>query len=561
MKRELVKTACFGLSLCTILLYAVNVCGEQRAALIIGISQYRDINIRDLKYADSDAKELKSTLTLIGGYDQNNIILLTNTDATSQNIRNAFRRLNEICKTNNIKDVLIFYSGHGVLAGKEKTSDFRKIGAGAREFLAPADADLADTYILSDGSQANDTFLKREWLASQVANLAAKSVTLLIDSCHSGIPDFEGLVRDNMRGQFNPSTVGVQENLKGIKVYARDSGRADTTNQVALISASAEKDYSMEFETLNHGAMSYALLKNIREIEKQTELGNVVQVTVGKLYESINATFYSTAVEGQLLVNYHKPQMFVMPNIDSINQIIFCSIKGTQPKPIPPKFPERAPEPPAAVVQKPAPEITPPPPSAAIQQPPPAPPTVAAPKPPPAPVVTAEKPPPEPAAPKGWIRLETIPAGADITLDGSPATQRTNALLELTAGRHLIVLQLPGSSYRHVMTVDIEPGKQTNQLIDLRGDLSVHAILKEAPQQPGPQIDVYLDGQYLGKSDLDKREIIAGTHELMVKYKEVTKTKSVEIRPASPLLVRYIIVQEKGPQKPTLQDSARDVVF
>lgn len=539
MKKGPFKIACFGLILCAILLSAVNVCAEQRAALIIGISQYRDINIRDLKYADADANELKSTLMLIGGYDQKNIILLTNADATNQNIRNAFRRLNEISKKNNIKDVLIFYSGHGVLAGKENTADFRKIGAGSREFLAPADADLSDTYILSDGiSQANDTFIKREWLASQVAGLEAKSVTLLIDSCHSGIPDFEGLVRDNMRGQLKASTFGIQENLKGIKVYGRGSARSDTANQVALISASSEKDYSMEFETLNHGAMSYALLKNIREMEKQTELGDVISVTVGQLYESINNTFYTTAVEGQLLVNYHKPQMFIMPNIDSLNQIIFCSIKGVKPKPIPPKFPEQAPEPPPVVAIKPPLEPSPAP-----------------------PVVAAPKPPPEPAILTGWIKLESMPAGADITIDGVSTEKRTNAVLELPAGQHLIVLQLPESAYRHVMTVDIKPGTQTHQRIDLRGGLSVHAVLKEAPDRPGPQIDVYLDGQYLGKSNLDKRDITAGTHELMVKYKEVIKTKSIEVRPLSPLLVRYIIVQEKAPQKPTLQDSARDVVF
>jgi len=538
MKKGLFKTACLGLILCAILLHAVNVCAEQRAALIIGISQYRDINIRDLKYSDADANELKSTLTLIGGYDQKNIILLTNAEATSQNIRNSFRRLNEICKKNNIKNVLIFYSGHGVLAGKGNTADFRKIGISAREFLAPADADLNDTYILSDGSQVNDTFIKREWLASQVAGLEAKSVTILIDSCHSGIPDFEGLVRDNMQGRLKPSTFGVQENLKGIKVYAIESVRSDTAKQVALISASAEKDYSMEFETLNHGAMTYALLTNIREMEKQTEVGDVIQVTVGQVYESINQTFYTTAVEGQLLVNYHKPQMFIMPNVDSINQIVFFSIKGIKPKPIPPKFPEQVPEPPPVVAIKPP------------LEPPPAPPVVAAPK-----------PPPEPAILTGWIKLESIPAGAGITIDGVSTEKRTNAVLELPAGQHLIVLQLPGSAYRHVMTVDIKTGTQTHQIIDLRGDLSVHAVLKEAPDRPGPQIDVYLDGQYLGKSNLDKRDITAGTHELMVKYKEVIKTKSIEVRPLSPLLVRYIIVQEKAPQKPTLQDSARDVVF
>lgn len=538
MKKGLFNTACFGLILCAILLHAANVCAEQRAALIIGISQYRDINIRDLKYSDADANELKSTLTLIGGYDQKNIILLTNAEATSQNIRNSFRRLNEICKKNNIKNVLIFYSGHGVLAGKDKTANFRKIGISAREFLAPADADLNDTYILSDGSQANDTFIKREWLASQVAGLEAKLVTILIDSCHSGIPDFEGLVRDNMQGQLKPSTFGAQENFKGIKVYAIESARSDTAKQVALISASAEKDYSMEFETLNHGAMTYALLTNIREMEKQTEVGDVIQVTVGQVYESINKTFYTTAVEGQLLVNYHKPQMFIMPNVDSINQIVFFSVKGIKPKPIPPKFPEQVPEPPPVVAIKPP------------LEPPPAPPVVAAPK-----------PPPEPAILTGWIQLESIPAGADITIDGVSTAKRTNAVLELPAGQHLIVLQLPESAYRHVMTVDIKPGTQTHQIIDLRGGLSVHAVLKEAPDRPGPQIDVYLDGQYLGKSNLDKRDITAGTHELMVKYKEVTKTKSIEVRPLSPLLVRYIIVQEKAPQKPTLQDSARDVVF
>ncbi len=525
MKNESIKTICLGLVICTISLCAAGVSGEERAALIIGISQYSDISIRDLQYADSDANELNSTLALVGGYDQENIILLTNFEATKKNIRNAFRQLTDICRKKNIKDILIFYSGHGVLAGKDQTADFRKIGAGSREFWAPSDADLSDTYSLSDGSRANDTFIKREWLASQIVKLEAKSITLLIDSCHSGIPNFEDLVRDNMRGQLNSTPSSLQQNSKGIKVYAEGPALSVGASKIALISATSEKDASREFDTLNHGAMSFALLKNIRTMEEQAEPGAVNHVTVRQLFDGINQIFYTTSVEGNLLVSYHKPQMFVMPDADSLDQITVYSVKGPKPVPIP-KLPMEPPPPPPLIAKKPLPE-----------------------------------PLPEPAIPAGRIELETIPTGATISIDGSPINKRTNASVELAAGKHLIVLQLPESSYRHVLTVEVKPGTLTHRIIDLRGDLRVQTVLKKTPHLAAPKIDVYLDGRYLGKSNLQQKRIVAGTHQLMVKYKEVTKTKSIEIRPLSPLLVRYSIVKKKVLKKPTLQDSAGDVLF
>jgi len=530
--RDLFRITMYTILIGIIVLNASNASSRERAALIIGISQYTDINIRDLKYADSDAHELSGTLALLGGYSINNILLLTNQNATKKNIRNSFRGLTKICKKNEISEVLIFFSGHGVLTGKGEASDFKKVGVSSREFLTPTDADLSDTYFLSDGSQANDTFIKREWLANQIASIPADAITLVIDACHSGIPDLEMLVRDNMKGCPNKSFAINTGNTKGIRVYARQPEVATVYKKIALISASSEKSASLEFDSLNHGAMSYALLKNIRAIKQRVPPGETTDVSVGQLYKGISETFHSTRVKGHLLASYHKPQMYIMPTLASMNQVFFCKVKG--PKVIPKIAPAIKPIPPSAPKPKPTPKPVP--------------------KPKPKPVL-------KPISLTGKLLIKTKPAGANITVDGSMLRQKTNSEIDLSVGKHLIVLQLPGSSYRHILNITITPDARIREVIDLRGDLRVLAVLKKTPRKKAPKIDVYLDGKHIGKSDLKKRNIRAGTHQLMVKYKGVTKAKSIEIRPQSPLLVRYFIIKKEVQKKETIQDSAGSVVF
>lgn len=92
--------------------------GPRRYAVVIGINDYADSKIPDLKYAESDAKSLYATLTnpKIGKFPKNNVTLLLGKAATPSAIKAAFWKLRGIGKDDL---VIIFYSGHGAKEGDE----------------------------------------------------------------------------------------------------------------------------------------------------------------------------------------------------------------------------------------------------------------------------------------------------------------------------------------------------------------------------------------------------------------------------------------------------------
>jgi tetratricopeptide (TPR) repeat protein len=82
-------------------------------AVIVGISDYQDEEISDLKYAHLDAEKFKAYLTSPEGglVPENNIELLQNQEATQAQIMNALNQL--AAKAQEGDQVFIYFSGHG----------------------------------------------------------------------------------------------------------------------------------------------------------------------------------------------------------------------------------------------------------------------------------------------------------------------------------------------------------------------------------------------------------------------------------------------------------------
>ena len=90
----------------------------QRHAVVIGISDYADQAIPDLKYAESDARAVYDTLTdpKVGRFPKSNVSLLLGKAATPQAIRAALGKF----RTTRPDDlVVIFYAGHAAGQGDE----------------------------------------------------------------------------------------------------------------------------------------------------------------------------------------------------------------------------------------------------------------------------------------------------------------------------------------------------------------------------------------------------------------------------------------------------------
>jgi formylglycine-generating enzyme required for sulfatase activity/TolB-like protein len=97
---------------------AIHAAGPQRHAVIIGINDYADPAIPDLKYAESDAKAVYDTLTdpAVGKFPKENVAMLLGKDATNDKIKAALYKLRGVGKDDL---VVVFYSGHGAKEGDE----------------------------------------------------------------------------------------------------------------------------------------------------------------------------------------------------------------------------------------------------------------------------------------------------------------------------------------------------------------------------------------------------------------------------------------------------------
>ena len=139
---------------------------DQSWALLIGIDKYQ--NVRTLDYAVKDAQDIQSMLIDKFNFQQDNIVLLKNEEATKTSILQEFSNITKKAGAND--RVLIFFAGHG------KTKDLPD--GGEMGFLMPVNGDETDLYI----SAIDMDELRKISLLSE-----AKHLLYLVDACYGGI--------------------------------------------------------------------------------------------------------------------------------------------------------------------------------------------------------------------------------------------------------------------------------------------------------------------------------------------------------------------------------------
>lgn len=130
-------------------------------ALVIGINQYKDPNIPDLKTAVKDAKVMAELLREEYGFSD--VKLLLDKQGSHEGIIKALRGL--IMKSKETDSVLIYYAGHGDLD--------RITGSG---WWIPHDA--------SGGTSS--TYISNPIIQLYIKKIPARHVLLVSDSCFSG---------------------------------------------------------------------------------------------------------------------------------------------------------------------------------------------------------------------------------------------------------------------------------------------------------------------------------------------------------------------------------------
>ena len=193
-------------------------------ALIIGINDYEDPTIQDLRFAENDAEAMHDLLTdpAYSFAQAENVTLIRGREATREGIRWAIDK-HLIKKATRPEDmVILFYSGHGgVGLHAQKGSEY---------YIIPSDAKLENLFL---------TGIEKDQLQSFWDSILADRKVFISDACHAG--GFEG--------------------MKALANYGFESALG---KERILFSAARPDQVSLEIPDLKHGIFTYCLLEGFK---------------------------------------------------------------------------------------------------------------------------------------------------------------------------------------------------------------------------------------------------------------------------------------------------------
>ncbi len=247
------------LKLIVLMLCMASVANAQtRRALIVGIDDYtasslpRNMHVpprvdrgwNDLRGSVRDAETFSAILQLLYGFNERNVVLLKNQNATRAAILNAIET--HLVKPAQKDDVIVFYyAGHGAQVPNSLSDEVDHMD----ESLIPADSRRGAPDI-------RDKELRRAFNA--ILDRGAR-LTLILDHCHSG-SSFRGLPTGGVTRHIAPAPDDIRD---GANYGPRPESRG------ALVFA-ASQDLDSAYETRDengqmHGAFSWALIRSIRD--------------------------------------------------------------------------------------------------------------------------------------------------------------------------------------------------------------------------------------------------------------------------------------------------------
>lgn len=203
----------------------------QRYAVVVGISDYKDPKIPDLKYADADAQAFYDFITgpTGGAFNKENVLLLKNEQATMRNVKMAVTGF--LKKAIDTDFVTIFIACHG-----EPEPD-----RPGNIYLLMHDSELDSLSATAYHMENVNADMKRY--------ISAKRLIFFADACHSG--GLSGSV--GTRGFSNTINIALSE-LKS------------TREGWGIVSASRAGEVSMESDQWGggHGVFTYYLLEGMK---------------------------------------------------------------------------------------------------------------------------------------------------------------------------------------------------------------------------------------------------------------------------------------------------------
>ena len=240
---------------------------SKQYALVIGINDYSDQSIRDLKFAVNDASSIQQTLIDVLGFDEENINVLSDRNATKDNILRALGRyIEEDIEENS--QLLVYFAGHGETIGSE--------AAGQQGYLLPHDAQIGTVSSLySTGIAMND-------LQNLARTIRPKHVLFLMDACYGGLA--------NTRSA-------------GTSIFVRN---AMERNARQLITAGSASEQVIESSEWQHSAFTKVFLDAVREQHADSNSDGIISTMELFSYIENRVPYYAASLGGQQTPQYTK---------------------------------------------------------------------------------------------------------------------------------------------------------------------------------------------------------------------------------------------------------------
>jgi hypothetical protein len=231
----------------------------RKYAVVIGVSKYKfpDAGLRNLEYADADARSIRDFLQKPqgGNFSAGDILFLENDQATILNVRSALQRFLPRAGPEDL--IFLFIAGHG-----------------APDPYAPG-----NLYFLLHDTKVADmpgTALPMPELQQMLDNsVRAQRVVMFIDTCHSAGISGKELVTGRQLVQTENNIF----NLYAANLF-RETGRAVlTSSDVNEISRESDKWGG------GHGIFTWALLEGIRGA---ADTNKDHFITAGELFDFVS---------------------------------------------------------------------------------------------------------------------------------------------------------------------------------------------------------------------------------------------------------------------------------
>lgn len=220
---------------------------KDKWALVVGISNFKDPSI-NLCYAAKDATDFKNYLVKEAGFAPDHVKLLTDSQATRENIVGYLgeKWLGRVAGPDDL--VVLYLSSHGSAPEKETNANF---------------------IVTYEGTKENLVFsgIPMQWLTIGIKEvLHADRSLVLLDVCHGGaIAGAKALKREF---DFSPSNINVGP------------------GQLIMVS-SMDDQISWESKRYHNGVFTHYLLEGLRKNNNKEKMGSVFTFLKEKVEEEV----------------------------------------------------------------------------------------------------------------------------------------------------------------------------------------------------------------------------------------------------------------------------------